>query len=741
MAPSHGHHHGHHHSLPAHSFHHGGVETEPMDMYDHHSSGNNNSSTADATSNHLQLDAADHLMALLQREANDYSLPLPMCYYPNEFDDFDNDDNDDDEKDQQQRKKTGKAALIGPWRRRIASWMYDVVDHFKYDRNVVSIALRFIDQYVSHLLLRSNNKKSSSGSSGPVVKRRHFQLIAVTSLYLAIKVHGELHEEEDHNDEIITTLISEVDGYGMTGGGRGNNDDSNNTNHLHLLDNEEEDEEDEDDDIRALSSKIADLRRRHRSERLSRLTHTATDSSNSGTHQQQPLHPVPFKPRKRGMLSGPLRLSSFVELSRGLFISRDITDTETKILKALNYVVNPPTSRKFVGEMMRMLALCTSGGGSDMAALQVNATHVGLDRTEILQAILASACRQTEAASSIPSLSLGCLPSVVAYGALVNAIEDEFSKHGPQDQQRRYAHSLNEEEEMMMEAEEEKKIDSYQLEDFQRHYRRYARSQSAPIVSSPTIGNNINVNNTSEMEKEQYLDAWKEQFFLAVYHATNCFLAPDSDDILRVRELLQEEVDPESSADQEDVDIASSSPTDETNNRTSSDSSSTSPARSKKKSKHHPRSPRSVITGMTAARWRGSGSFFSRNNSSSSNVVGENPSASRASSMSRLSSFSSSTGHQHFNNKGYCRQVSEPIADTPHHSSHPHHARAMSCVATNTTHSFAARASTPDMSDWRNNGDVMTTATTGQDHWEAGNVANNSHDHWRSFQPPPFFSA
>ena len=87
--------------------------------------------------------------------------------------------------------------------------MYDVVDHFQYDRNVVSIALRYIDQYVSHLLVENSKSlrrsdsgigasrggsSTSSSSSAQPIKRRHFQLIAVTSLYLAIKVHGELME-------------------------------------------------------------------------------------------------------------------------------------------------------------------------------------------------------------------------------------------------------------------------------------------------------------------------------------------------------------------------------------------------------------------------------------------------------------------------------------------------------------------------------------------------------------------
>ena len=62
------------------------------------------------------------------------------------------------------------------------------------------------------------------------------------------------------------------------------------------------------------------------------------------------------------MLSGPLRLHSFVELSRGLFAASDIADTERRILRALGYVVNPPTGRRFVGELLRVLALAHDDG-------------------------------------------------------------------------------------------------------------------------------------------------------------------------------------------------------------------------------------------------------------------------------------------------------------------------------------------------------------------------------------------
>jgi Cyclin, N-terminal domain len=67
------------------------------------------------------------------------------------------------------------------WRRKLCEWCYEVVDHFGFDREVVSIALNYLDRSVSI-------KASTSISS---ITRREFQLFAVTSLYMAIKVHGE----------------------------------------------------------------------------------------------------------------------------------------------------------------------------------------------------------------------------------------------------------------------------------------------------------------------------------------------------------------------------------------------------------------------------------------------------------------------------------------------------------------------------------------------------------------------
>jgi Cyclin len=59
------------------------------------------------------------------------------------------------------------------WREKICEWCYQVVDHFDYNRQVVAIALNYLDRY---LALRPVNRKI-------------FQLAAMTSLFLAIKLN------------------------------------------------------------------------------------------------------------------------------------------------------------------------------------------------------------------------------------------------------------------------------------------------------------------------------------------------------------------------------------------------------------------------------------------------------------------------------------------------------------------------------------------------------------------------
>lgn len=604
--------------------------------------------------------AADNLIALLQREAKDYSMPLPARYYPTEFaedDDFPPGTGGIVENgggiggaEPRSSSSMPSTCTIGPWRKRIASWMYDVVDHFRYDRNAVAIALHYIDRYVGHVLVENDRlrRRRCGGISDdvdidqPPIKRRHFQLIAVTCLYLALKVHGELMEADPSSGEaydVVASLVNEVDGRAFLGMPI-EKEDKIEVDEDEMVANGGGDEHD--DDIKAMSRKIADLARRHRMARWgSKLSQfglpTAIHPSPTPTSfkslqpsffkpSEQPKQPhssLPFKPRKRGMLSGPLRLQSFVELSRGLFTAKDIVETEKLILLSMDYAMNPPTSRRVVGELLRMLALCFAG----VDGLSNGDSTLDLDRKEILGNILNKARGQIEAAASVPALSIGCLPSVVAYGAMLNAIDEEFEDI--------VSSSLI--------NDQGKDNSTPQLEDYQRHYQRYSRNTSP----SPSTA------------KDQFLEAWKEEFLVAVYHATESVLSPDSQDIFHVRDLLLDSIGSSSTSSSD----LSSSPTEggiknDANN----------------KFKRSPRSPRSTVVLPNNPRmFQSSGGSFFR--SSSSNLGGSNvmkllsspPYDEGRSGLTRSQTVGSASAipFHHSNLRVYYKQQSEPILELP----------------------------------------------------------------------------
>ena len=76
------------------------------------------------------------------------------------------------------------------WREKICEWCYQVVDHFDYSREVVNVAMSYLDRYIA--------KRT--------VNRRIFQLAAMTALYLASKLFepGKLH---------ISSLVGISRGY------------------------------------------------------------------------------------------------------------------------------------------------------------------------------------------------------------------------------------------------------------------------------------------------------------------------------------------------------------------------------------------------------------------------------------------------------------------------------------------------------------------------------------------------
>jgi Cyclin, N-terminal domain len=65
------------------------------------------------------------------------------------------------------------STITESWRERICEWSYQVVDHFDFSREVVGLSLSFLDRFLG-------NKR---------VDKQQFQLLAMTTLYLAIKLN------------------------------------------------------------------------------------------------------------------------------------------------------------------------------------------------------------------------------------------------------------------------------------------------------------------------------------------------------------------------------------------------------------------------------------------------------------------------------------------------------------------------------------------------------------------------
>eukprot|EP00934_Nitzschia_sp_Nitz4_P009272 Nitzschia sp. Nitz4//scaffold35_size145790//80590//81817//NITZ4_003032-RA/size145790-augustus-gene-0.120-mRNA-1//1//CDS//3329549130//9262//frame0 len=63
--------------------------------------------------------------------------------------------------------------ICAVWREKIIEWSYQVVDHFEFSRELISIAVNYMDRFLAR----------------QVVDKRGFQLLGLTSLYLAIKLN------------------------------------------------------------------------------------------------------------------------------------------------------------------------------------------------------------------------------------------------------------------------------------------------------------------------------------------------------------------------------------------------------------------------------------------------------------------------------------------------------------------------------------------------------------------------
>jgi hypothetical protein len=79
-------------------------------------------------------------------------------------------------------KKKAIGYIDESYRKMIVNWMRPIVDYFEFDRDVVSIAMSYLDRAIAQAVKKTGKR----------VTQQQFQLTALTALNLAIKLHGEV---------------------------------------------------------------------------------------------------------------------------------------------------------------------------------------------------------------------------------------------------------------------------------------------------------------------------------------------------------------------------------------------------------------------------------------------------------------------------------------------------------------------------------------------------------------------
>lgn len=91
---------------------------------------------------------------------------------------------------------------LDEWRRKICQWSFRVIDHFRLDREVVSVGMNILDRFlVAYQPKGESNKKASCPC--PACKRsvdgEMYQLAAMTCIYLAIKLHVDNGSDDEYS--------------------------------------------------------------------------------------------------------------------------------------------------------------------------------------------------------------------------------------------------------------------------------------------------------------------------------------------------------------------------------------------------------------------------------------------------------------------------------------------------------------------------------------------------------------
>jgi len=211
--------------------------------------------------------------------------------------------------------------MFAEWRSKICDWSYRVVDHFGYDRELVAAAMNCFDRYLVHT-------SASSGGTSKCIESRTYQLAAMTSLYVAAKLHAD--RSERNQDDVTTT--------------------------------------------------------------------------------------------KKKLL----RITSFVQLSRDQFSSRDIAAMEQHLLEVLGWRVNPPTPILFVGHLLRIVpAFAKPGsGGSTVGSGGSNTDPTSQQHRALVIHVLHELARYlTELSTCLPPSTTATSSSEMAYASILLALD------------------------------------------------------------------------------------------------------------------------------------------------------------------------------------------------------------------------------------------------------------------------------------------------------------------------------
>jgi hypothetical protein len=289
--------------------------------------------------------------------------------------------------------------------------MYDICDYFRLNREVVGIALFYVDRYFTIAFGGSSSSSSGRGDedcadadaadgggvgggggggagfvrSSPVTRRR-FQLVALTGLYVAIKLHGE--SREDHPScKGRSCGGSPFPAASSSGGGD-----------IHNYDNRDN-----------------------------------GDGGGGVVHHRQQQHQAPPPPWSRHKFS----LAVCASISRNQFAPREVEECERDLLATLDWHVNPVVSSgSIIDSLLAFLPSSSSSSSSSSTPPHCCPTDAANDplgdgpspqrfAREDGPSLYVYDCAKylSELSASVPALCLVYRPSVVSYASVLCAID------------------------------------------------------------------------------------------------------------------------------------------------------------------------------------------------------------------------------------------------------------------------------------------------------------------------------